>query len=98
MLLGDSLCASPEPRRFAPLLEVGYERINAARLLGFASGGGRVGHRLGFGGGGLLGSRDDLFSFFAHRPFQFGSRFSKNAVTPSIASSVESSIVSCERR
>ncbi len=34
----------------------------------------------------------------AHRPFHSGSRFSKNAVTPSIASSVESSIVSWARR
>ncbi len=32
------------------------------------------------------------------RPFHSGSRFSKNAVTPSIASSVASSIVSWERR
>ena len=39
-------------------------------------------------GGALLG----------HRPVHSGSRFSKNAVTPSMASSVESSIVSCERR
>ncbi len=35
---------------------------------------------------------------FHQRPFHSGSRFSKNAVTPSIASSVESSIVSWERR
>src|SRR5439155_19991245 len=34
----------------------------------------------------------------AHRPFQTGSRFSKNSVTPSIASSVPSSIVSCAHR
>ena len=33
-----------------------------------------------------------------YRPFHSGSRFSKNAVTPSTASSVESSIVSCEHR
>ena len=33
-----------------------------------------------------------------HRPFHTGSRFSKNAVTPSTMSSVESASVSCARR
>ena len=35
---------------------------------------------------------------FLHRPFHWGSLFSKNAVTPSMASSVDSSIVSWARR
>ena len=33
-----------------------------------------------------------------YRPFHCGSRFSKNAVTPSTMSSVESASVSCARR
>ena len=45
----------------------------------------------------ILGQRPET-RLVAHLPFHCGSRFSKNAVTPSIASSVESSIVSCERR
>ena len=44
-----------------------------------------------------LGARAGL-GRVAHFPFHSGSRFSKNAMTPSIASSVPSSIVSCELR
>ena len=45
------------------------------------------------------GSGELVHSFFGHqRPFHSGSRFSKKALTPSIASSVESSIASWARR
>ncbi len=64
-------------------------RITARRFLGFASGSGGVGLT-------LLGLR--LIRGHAYLPFHSGSRFSKKAVTPSIASSVPSSIVSWEQR
>jgi hypothetical protein len=90
VLLFDLLGAAPKLGLLAPFVEVANESLHPGLLAGV-----RLGRRLGgigcVFGRGLLGG-------FAHRPFQFGSRFSKKAVTPSMASSVPSSIVSCERK
>ena len=92
VLLGDLLLAPAELRLLAALVEVVDRAPSACRsFAGGASGASAV----------LRGRRHLLgLGCFAHPylPFHTGSRFSKNAVTPSIASSVESSIVSCERR
>jgi hypothetical protein len=88
MLLGDLLLAAAQLRLLAALVQIDDELSE----LGL----GRLG-RGSLGQVRLLGGCRDLVAF-SHLPFHSGSRFSKNALTPSIASSVESSIVSCARR
>ena len=90
VLLGDLLFAAPELGRLATGVEVLDQRLHARLLAGLD-----LVRRLGSLR--LLGGVDDLLRLVLRghqRPFQLGSRFSKNAVTPSIASSVPSSIVS----
>jgi len=86
VLLLDLVEAAPEPRLSTALVE----------LLGQGGQRGRAGQQVLRG---LLGRGPVLVLVLAHqRPFHSGSRFSKKALTPSIASSLESSIASCERR
>ena len=91
VLLGDLLLAAAELRLLAPLVQVVDERLQRPAL-----GRGRLGRlaRMLLSQAAPRTRTTNNEQPIPTSPSNSGSRFSKNAVTPSIASSVDSSIVS----